>query len=76
VSASPGGIFPSSPSARWRQEARDLCLAAGMDDFRSKPIRAAELFAAIERQVGAARGIPGSARPQDGDGPPVPDPPA
>ena len=28
---------------------RERCLAAGMDDYVSKPINAADLFAAIER---------------------------
>jgi two-component system, sensor histidine kinase and response regulator len=28
---------------------RDRCLAAGMDDYVSKPISARDLFAAIER---------------------------
>ncbi len=33
---------------------RERCLAAGMDDYVSKPIRAADLFAALERLVPAA----------------------
>ncbi len=42
-------------TARSRKEDREMGLAAGMDDFLSKPIRAAELFAAIERVVSARR---------------------
>ncbi len=45
-----GGHLPViALTARSRQEDRDQCLAAGMDDFLSKPIGPAELFAAIER---------------------------
>ena len=70
-----GGHLPViALTARSRQEDRDRCLAAGMDDHLSKPIRAAELFAAIERQVEAAHGIPRLERPEAGDGPTVPDP--
>jgi two-component system sensor histidine kinase/response regulator len=36
-------------TARSRQEDRERCLAAGMDDFLTKPIGPAELFAAIDR---------------------------
>jgi PAS domain S-box-containing protein len=40
-------------TARSRQEDRDRCLAAGMDDYLAKPIQAPELWAAIDRVVGA-----------------------
>lgn len=40
-------------TARAGQEDRDHCLAAGMDAYISKPIRADELFAAIDRIVAA-----------------------
>jgi len=35
--------------ARSRKEDRERCLAAGMDDFQTKPIRPADLLAAIHR---------------------------
>jgi len=38
-------------TARSRKEDRQQCLAAGMDDFLSKPVRAAELWTAIDRCV-------------------------
>src|SRR5262249_48298254 len=34
---------------RSRKEDRERCLAAGMDDFQTKPIRPADLLAAIDR---------------------------
>ena len=50
-------------TARSREEDRQRCLAAGMDDFLAKPIQAASLWAAIERAAGArpAGGAPGPA---------------
>jgi two-component system, sensor histidine kinase and response regulator len=49
---SAGGHLPViALTARSRNEDRQKCLAAGMDDYLSKPIRAAELFAAIDRVI-------------------------
>ena len=40
-------------TARSRKEDRERCLAAGMDDFLTKPIRAADLWRAIDVVAGA-----------------------
>jgi PAS domain S-box-containing protein len=59
-----GGHLPViALTARARQEDRERCLAAGMDDFLAKPIQAAALWAAIERVVGAH---PSAGRPGPG----------
>ena len=45
-----GGHLPViALTARSRKEDRERCLAAGMDDFLTKPIQPAELLAAIDR---------------------------
>src|SRR5262245_57946235 len=45
-----GGHLPIiALTARSRKEDRERCLAAGMDDFQTKPIRPADLAAAIDR---------------------------
>jgi CheY-like chemotaxis protein len=40
-------------TANAMKEDRELCLAAGMDDYLSKPIRPEEIKAAIERAAKA-----------------------
>ncbi len=48
-----GGHLPViALTARSRKEDRERCLSAGMDDFQIKPIRPADLLAAVDRVVG------------------------
>jgi two-component system sensor histidine kinase/response regulator len=46
-----GHLSIIAATARSRKEDRERCLAAGMDDFLTKPIRRADLLAAIDRVV-------------------------
>jgi CheY-like chemotaxis protein len=63
-----GGHLPIiALTARSRKEDREQCLEAGMDDFLSKPVRATELFAAIDRVV-SCHGVSRPAQPNTGEG--------
>ena len=48
-----GGPWIVAMTANAMAEDRDECLAAGMDDYVSKPIRVEELVSALERAAGA-----------------------
>jgi PAS domain S-box-containing protein len=62
-----GGHLPViALTARSRKEDRERCLAAGMDDYLSKPIQTAELFAAIDRLV-SAHDVSPQAVPEPGE---------
>jgi PAS domain S-box-containing protein len=63
-----GGHLPViALTARSRNEDRERCLAAGMDDYLAKPVRSAELFAAIDRLL-SSQGVPPLKRPEAGGG--------
>jgi two-component system, sensor histidine kinase and response regulator len=55
---STGGHLPVvALTARSRQEDRERCIAAGMDDFLAKPIQAPDLWAAIDRVRNQESGV-------------------
>jgi HPt (histidine-containing phosphotransfer) domain-containing protein len=56
-------------TANAMQGDRELCLAAGMDDYVSKPIRVEDLVAALERSVARAPDRAPTGRPAGGAGP-------
>jgi CheY-like chemotaxis protein len=59
-----GGHLPViALTARSRQEDRERCLAAGMDDFLTKPVASAALFAAIDRLLSN----PGASQPHQAE---------
>jgi two-component system, sensor histidine kinase and response regulator len=67
-----GGHLPViALTARSRQEDRERCLAAGMDEYLSKPLRSAELFAAIDRAVSAHGIAPRAQSREEADASPL-----
>jgi CheY-like chemotaxis protein len=68
-----GHLHVIALTARSRKEDRERCLAAGMDDYLAKPLRAADLFAAIDRMVSKHRVVL-PAETDIGNGPGVIDP--
>ena len=61
-----GGRLPViALTARAATEDRARCLAAGMDDYLSKPIRSADLFAAMDRVVSTRTFRPERPDPKD-----------
>jgi two-component system sensor histidine kinase/response regulator len=59
-----GGHLPViALTARSRGEDRERCLAAGVDDFLTKPVRPGELMAAVDRLVRAPGGSRGASPP-------------